>query len=226
MLVCVLLFLFSFPSAAVMEKSTCRQQLAIILLLGLWLTCCAAQTTPSNAATPSPTPSATPQPQTAGLKVRLAGYPRKHNEGRVELFYKGEWGTICDDDFSISNANVLCRQLGFVSATGWTHSAKYGKGQGKRCPHLFLGCNTRFYTRCVLLYGLQNHSGIIRYSQIIAKYRYRSLTTDDVILSVYSPLWLKNLNVCLMECLKTKTLSHFSQKLDPMVIVLIFFLWV
>uniref|UniRef100_A0A8C4NW11 Lysyl oxidase homolog n=1 Tax=Dicentrarchus labrax TaxID=13489 RepID=A0A8C4NW11_DICLA len=69
--------------------------------------------------------------QNERLKVRLAGYPRKHNEGRVELFYKGEWGTICDDDFSISNANVLCRQLGFVSATGWTHSAKYGKGQGK-----------------------------------------------------------------------------------------------
>ncbi|KAK7904127.1 hypothetical protein WMY93_016734 [Mugilogobius chulae] len=57
--------------------------------------------------------------------------PRKHNEGRVELFYKGEWGTICDDDFSIQNANVLCRQLGFVEAIGWAHSAKYGKGQGK-----------------------------------------------------------------------------------------------
>lgn len=49
----------------------------------------------------------------------------------MELFHRGEWGTICDDDFSISNANVLCRQLGFVSATGWTHSAKYGKGQGE-----------------------------------------------------------------------------------------------
>lgn len=50
----------------------------------------------------------------------------------MELFHQGEWGTICDDDFSIHNANVLCRHLGFVSATGWTHSAKYGKGQGKR----------------------------------------------------------------------------------------------
>uniref|UniRef100_A0A3B3BSH6 Lysyl oxidase homolog n=1 Tax=Oryzias melastigma TaxID=30732 RepID=A0A3B3BSH6_ORYME len=76
--------------------------------------------------TDTPTPSSQ-----ARIKVRLAGYPRKHNEGRVELFYRGEWGTICDDDFSLANANVLCRQLGFVSATGWTHSAKYGKGQGK-----------------------------------------------------------------------------------------------
>ncbi|XP_049452066.1 lysyl oxidase homolog 3B isoform X2 [Epinephelus fuscoguttatus] len=128
-----------------MQKS--RRTLAFSFLLGLWLPYCLAQTTPSNratrmptraatlsptrAATPSPTPSPSPQAQTERLKVRLSGYPRKHNEGRIELFYKGEWGTICDDDFSISNANVLCRQLGFVSATGWTHSAKYGKGQGK-----------------------------------------------------------------------------------------------
>uniref|UniRef100_A0A8C2ZSD5 Lysyl oxidase homolog n=1 Tax=Cyclopterus lumpus TaxID=8103 RepID=A0A8C2ZSD5_CYCLU len=101
-----------------MEKSRCRQQLVFSVLFGLWLPCSLALTTPSS----SPT---------ARLKVRLSGYPRKHNEGRVELFHKGEWGTICDDDFSLHNANVLCRQLGFVSATGWTHSAKYGKGQGK-----------------------------------------------------------------------------------------------
>nr|XP_019953641.1 PREDICTED: lysyl oxidase homolog 3 isoform X2 [Paralichthys olivaceus] len=115
-----------------MEKSRRGQQLALSLLFGLLLPSCVTQTTPSNAATKTTVkPTATPQPQTERLKVRLTGYPRKHNEGRVELFYKGEWGTICDDDFSITNANVLCRQLGFVSATGWTHSAKYGKGQGK-----------------------------------------------------------------------------------------------
>lgn len=133
-------FLFPLCAAEVMEKSRRRQQLAFVLLFGLWLPCCLTQTTPSNAATPSPTPTPAPSPQaqTERLKVRLTGYPRKHNEGRIELFYKGEWGTICDDDFSIANANVLCRQLGFVSATGWTHSAKYGKGQGERDLHDFL----------------------------------------------------------------------------------------
>ncbi|XP_024911384.1 lysyl oxidase homolog 3B isoform X1 [Cynoglossus semilaevis] len=115
-----------------MEKSKrVHYGFAFSLLFGLWLPCCLTQTTPSSSATTAVLPSASPQPQSQRLKVRLAGYPRKHNEGRIELFYKGEWGTICDDDFSISNANVLCRQLGFVSATGWTHSAKYGKGQGK-----------------------------------------------------------------------------------------------
>ncbi|KAM9355266.1 lysyl oxidase homolog 3B isoform 1-T1 [Pholidichthys leucotaenia] len=110
-----------------MVKPGHKQQPAFGLLLWLWLPCCLTQTTPSNPTAPSPSPNS----QTEQLRVRLAGYPRKHNEGRVELFYKGEWGSICDDDFTIANANVLCRQLGFVSATGWTHSAKYGKGQGK-----------------------------------------------------------------------------------------------
>ncbi|XP_006786017.1 lysyl oxidase homolog 3B isoform X4 [Neolamprologus brichardi] len=116
-----------------MDKSRCKQQLAFSLLLGLWLPYCLTQTTPSSTATskPTPTPTPSPSPRPERLKVRLSGYPRKHNEGRIELFYKGEWGTICDDDFTIANAHVLCHHLGFVSATGWTHSAKYGKGQGK-----------------------------------------------------------------------------------------------
>ncbi|PKK17632.1 lysyl oxidase-like 3 [Columba livia] len=92
----------------------------LVLLSGVWL--CAAQPTP-----PGPTRSPAPP-----LKFRLAGYPRKHNEGRVEVFYNDEWGTICDDDFTLANAHVLCRHLGFVAATGWAHSAKYGTGVGKR----------------------------------------------------------------------------------------------
>lgn len=94
----------------------------LVLLGSAWLWVASAQPTP-------PGPTHTPGPQ---LRFRLAGYPRKHNEGRVEVFYSDEWGTICDDDFTLGNAHVLCRHLGFVAATGWAHSAKYGKGVGKR----------------------------------------------------------------------------------------------
>ncbi|XP_056617033.1 lysyl oxidase homolog 3B isoform X1 [Triplophysa dalaica] len=110
-----------------MEQSYwCRH--IVVFLLSAWIASCFAQTTPPVLS------NATPTSQSKGpesLKFRLSGFPRKHNEGRIEVFYKDEWGTICDDDFSLANAHVLCRQLGFVSATGWAHSAKYGKGTGK-----------------------------------------------------------------------------------------------
>lgn len=66
------------------------------------------------------------------IQLRLAGEKRKHYEGRVEVFYNGEWGTVCDDDFSISAAQVVCRELGFIDAETWSPSAKYGKGEGEK----------------------------------------------------------------------------------------------
>uniref|UniRef100_A0A8C0INI7 Lysyl oxidase homolog n=1 Tax=Chelonoidis abingdonii TaxID=106734 RepID=A0A8C0INI7_CHEAB len=104
------------------SSSAWAWQELLALLCSVWLWVCAAQRS-------GPTPTA--QSQGPKLKFRLAGYPRKHNEGRIEVFYNEEWGTICDDDFTLANAHVLCRHLGFVAATGWAHSAKYGKGIGR-----------------------------------------------------------------------------------------------
>jgi len=44
--------------------------------------------------------------------VRLVGSPSAH-EGRLELFYNGVWGTVCDDLFNDTAATVVCRSLGF-----------------------------------------------------------------------------------------------------------------
>ena len=40
-------------------------------------------------------------------------------EGRVEICSNGEWGTICNEAWNSTETDVVCRQLGLVSAGKW-----------------------------------------------------------------------------------------------------------
>ena len=58
----------------------------------------------------------------------------KYNfEGRLEFCFGGIWGTVCDDSWDTTDAEVVCRQLGFNTTTGaqaLRMASLFGQGTG------------------------------------------------------------------------------------------------
>ncbi|XP_053547974.1 neurotrypsin-like isoform X2 [Bombina bombina] len=61
--------------------------------------------------------------------IRLSG-GQVPSEGRVEVYYSGSWGSVCDDNWTELNARVVCRQLGFSASSSSVSEGEFGPGQG------------------------------------------------------------------------------------------------
>ena len=60
------------------------------------------------------------------VPIRLAGSADFYS-GRVELYYNGHWGTVCNDNWMLRSSHVVCRQMGLGPALG---SQAGGNGLG------------------------------------------------------------------------------------------------
>ncbi|XP_013420619.1 MAM and LDL-receptor class A domain-containing protein 2 [Lingula anatina] len=70
-----------------------------------------------------------PTPSVSSRSVRLVSGLYAY-EGRVEVFYRGQWGTVCDDGWNLDAARVVCRWLGYPDAIAAYGSARFGAGVG------------------------------------------------------------------------------------------------
>ena len=62
-------------------------------------------------------------------KLRLRGGDSECS-GRVEVWHSGSWGTVCDDSWSLAEAEVVCQQLGCGQALEAVQAVTFGPRNG------------------------------------------------------------------------------------------------
>ncbi|XP_058628378.1 scavenger receptor cysteine-rich type 1 protein M130-like [Onychostoma macrolepis] len=80
-----------------------------------------------------PTCSTSPSPHqrhcSNHVPLRLSGGEGRCS-GRLEVYHNAVWGSVCDDQWDISDAQVVCRQLGCGAALRADGNSVFGAGEG------------------------------------------------------------------------------------------------
>ena len=118
---------------------------------------------------------------TAELAVHLEDGAFSY-EGQVEVFHSNQWGTVCGDYWGFEEAVVVCRQLGYPTATRfyrwvdsyevprlifcfswlcqWMHKAGIKNHFVYMCIYQFISLSTDNYLKYVHVQGLSDCSSI------------------------------------------------------------------
>ncbi|XP_043092910.1 scavenger receptor cysteine-rich type 1 protein M130-like [Puntigrus tetrazona] len=65
------------------------------------------------------------------VSVRLVNEDTSLCSGRVEVLHDGQWGTVCDYNWDMTDAAVVCREMSCGEALQATGYSYFGKGSGK-----------------------------------------------------------------------------------------------
>ena len=104
-----------------------------------------------------------------------------YNEGRIEVYYNGRWGTVCNDGWDDKYASLVCTQLGYGSL-GTLAYFKAGTGSIflenvlcsindtviASCGHFGVGITVR----C----NHNNDAGVKCYGMILCSHTFRKLS--------------------------------------------------
>ena len=137
--------------------------------------------------------------------IRLVGGSNIY-EGRVEVCFDNQWGTVCDDHWDTADAQVVCRQLGYSTYNvAAFHNAYFGQGNGSiyinnvtchSTEYSLFSCNYTSSHNCSHYEDAGVRCGGKFHDCIIIKYNYIGCIVGDIRLVGGSDRYEGRVEVC------------------------------